>query len=190
MRKMRAAGIVALMIAALGSFLWFRSSLSRREPVYQGKTLTYWLRDIYSGRNPTAEKWQQDKLAVRQIGTNAIPLLLQWISAKDDPLKQCMVTWIYNHRRTPFRLESSVDKNIMAIIGFQTLEKSQAGSAIPALVEMVKKGGGARSGPNNVSFAMQALACLDRQAATNGGIKFGTNGAIIGWSAPPVMTNK
>ena len=191
MMKTRAAAITALVLVTLGALLWIPSSPGEREPVYQGKTLTYWLSDFWPGRNPTPEKVEQDKLAVRQIGTNAIPILLQWISAKDGPLKQKMVTWISRHPRVPFRLESDVDKNMLALSGFGILGKSQAGHAVPALVEIVRTGGGAKtSGYNSVTFPMLALADLDPEAATKAGIQFATNGAIIGWSAPPATANK
>src|ERR1044071_4458241 len=104
MKKTRAAAITALVLATLGALLWIRLSPGEREPVYQGKTLTRWLSDFWPGRNPTPEKVEQDKLAVHQIGTNAIPILLQWISARDGPLKQKMVRWIADHRWVPFRI--------------------------------------------------------------------------------------
>src|SRR5436190_3597756 len=92
------AAIAALVLAALGTVLWIVLSPREHEPVYQGKTLTYWVSDFWPGRNPTREKVEQDKLTVRQIGTNAIPVLLQWISAKDGPFKKKMVMWIDRHR--------------------------------------------------------------------------------------------
>src|SRR5512140_1647935 len=121
MRKTRAAAVASLVLAAFGALLWLRSSLGEREPVYQGKTLTYWLSDFWPGRKPTPEKLEKDRFAVRQIGTNAIPILLRWIAAKDDPLKQKTVSWISDHPRTPFRLESDVDKNMLAVSGFHIL---------------------------------------------------------------------
>ena len=197
MRKTRAAAVTALVLATLGVFLWILLSPSEREPVYQGKTLTYWLSDFWPGRNPTPEKREQNKLAVRQIGTNAIPMLLQWISAKDGPVKKKMVTWISRHSWVPFRLESSVDKNMLGASGFRILGKPQASSAVPALVEIVRTGGGTKtSGYNNVTFAMLALADVDPEAATKAGIQFGTNRwsgtnvTVIGWSAPPAAANK
>ena len=187
----------ALVLATLVAVLWILLSPGKREPVYQGKTLHYWLSDFWPGRNPTREKLEQDKFAVRQIGTNAIPILLQWISAKDGPLKAKMVTWISDHPWVPFRIESDVDKGMLAVSGFWILGKSQAGSAIPALVEIVRTGGGERtSGYNNVTFPMLALADLDPEAATKAGIQFGTNRwsgtniTVIGWSAPPAAANE
>jgi len=176
--------ITALVLATLGALLWIVLIRGEREPVYQGKTLTCWLSDFWPGRNPAPEKLEQDKLAVRQIGTNAIPMLLQWISARDGPLKQKVVTWIDRHPHVPFRLESSVDKSMLAVSGFWILGKSQAGSAVPALVEIVRTGGGEKTS-SNVTFPMRALADLDHEAATRAGIQFETNGALIGWSAPP-----
>jgi hypothetical protein len=197
MRKTRAAPITALVLATLGALLWILTSRGEREPVYQGKTLHYWLSDYWPGRNPTPEKLEQDRLAIRQIGTNAIPILLQWLSAKDGPLKKKMVTWISRHPWVPFRLESEVDKNMLAVSGFSILGKSQAGRAVPALVEIVRTGGGAKtSGYDNVTFPMLALAELDPEAATKAGIQFGTNRwsgtnvAVIGWSAPSAALNK
>jgi hypothetical protein len=191
MKKTRAAAIMVLVLAALVALFLVRLSPSEREPVYQGKTLTYWLSDFWPGRNPTPEKREQDKLAVRQIGTNAIPKLLRMISAKDGPLKKKMVTWISQHPWVPFRLESSVDKNMLAVSGFSILGKAQASLAVPTLVEIVRTGGGERtSGYNNVTFPMLALAELDPEAATKAGIQFGTNGTITGWKAPPAAANK
>src|SRR4051812_8009268 len=115
MRKTRAAAITALVLATVGALICILSGSGEREPVYHGKTLTYWLSDFWPGRNPTPEKMEQAKLAVRQIGTNATPVLLQWISAKDGPLKQKMVTWISEHPWVPFRIESSLDKNMLAV---------------------------------------------------------------------------
>ena len=190
MRTTRAAVITALVLATLGALVWILSRPGEREPVYQGKTLTYWLSDFWPGRNATSEKLGQDRLAVRQIGTNAIPILLRWISAKDVRLKQIMVR-VCRHPRVPFGLASSVDKNMLAVSGFRILGKSQAGSAVPALVEIVRTGGGEKtSAYNNVTFPMLALADLDPEAATKAGIQFGTNRwsgtnvTVIGWSAP------
>ena len=174
MRKTRGAAIAVFVVATLGALFWMLLGPGEREPVYQGKTLTYWLSDFWPGRNPTYEKMEQDNLAVRQIGTNAIPMLLQWISANDGPLKRKMVTWISRHPWVPFRLESSVDKNMLAVSGFGILAKSQAASAIPALVEIVRTGGGEKAGFNNVTFPMLALADLDPEAAANAGILLGT----------------
>jgi hypothetical protein len=188
---MRKTRITALVVATLGALLWMLSSPGEREPVYQGKTLTWWLSDFWPGRNPTPEKMEQDKLAVRQIGTNALPILLQWISARDAPLKQKMVAWIYRHPLAPFRRESSTDKNMLAVSGFSILGKSQAAPAVPVLVEIVRTGGGEKtSGFNNVTFPILALADLDPEAATKAGVVFGTNGTIIGWRPPTGPTNK
>jgi len=189
--RIRVAASTALVLAAFGTVLWIELSPREHEPVYQGKTLTYWLSDFWPGRNPTREKVEQDKLAVRQVGTNAIPVLLQWICAKDGPFKQKMVMWIDRHRWVPFRLESSVDKNMLAVSGFSILGKSQAGSAIPALVEIIRNGGGEKtSGYNTVTFPMLALTDLDPEAAAKAGIQFGTSGTIAGRNPPPAATNK
>ena len=62
------------------------------QPVYNGRTLTQWLdvgahspnRRVWGlrndGRGPTPEQLNEAAQAVRAIGTNAIPFLLEWIS--------------------------------------------------------------------------------------------------------------
>lgn len=190
MWRKRVAAVTALVVAALGTVFWIASSPREREPIYQGKTLTDWLSDCWPGRSPTPGKLEQDAFAVRQIGTNAIPVLLQWISAKDGPFKQKTVTWIARHPRVPFRLESSVDKNMLAVSGFMILGKAQASSAVPALVKIIRNGGGENTGYNSVTFPMLALCDLDPEAATKAGIQFGTDGAIVSWNPPPTATNR
>src|SRR5262245_12996976 len=70
--------IGALLIAIAVVILWPRE----KEPEYQGKTLTEWL-DIYEGgvigyiKDPER---QEAADALRNIGTNALPWLIKWIS--------------------------------------------------------------------------------------------------------------
>ena len=63
--------VIALFTSSCGS----RS----RQPVYNGRTLSEWASDINPG-NPEATR-DQAKQAIRQIGTNAIPFLLEELRA-------------------------------------------------------------------------------------------------------------
>src|SRR5215472_6533589 len=70
------------------------------QPIYNGRTLEQWL-DVGAhspnarvwgprndGRGPTPEQLDEAAQAVRAIGTNAIPTLLQWISYRASPPKR------------------------------------------------------------------------------------------------------
>jgi hypothetical protein len=84
-------GIAAL---ALGVAIW--QSSRPNEPVYQGKTLSAWLKQLPAYRvnsrgvtwaplmvNPSTKDELAAEEAVRRIGTNALPVLLQKIQAQD-----------------------------------------------------------------------------------------------------------
>jgi HEAT repeat protein len=67
------------------------------EPVYQGKKLSAWV----GMEMPETRTGERDQ-AVRQIGTNALPYLLRWISYEPSPargrvfirLQKCLPQWI------------------------------------------------------------------------------------------------
>lgn len=137
--------LTVLILAVLGGMIQIALRPRETEPVYQGRKLSFWLSDYLPGAKASPEQLQRDSAAVREIGTNAIPVLLRWISAKDGPLKHKIIVWIYEHPRVPFRVESAVDKQMMAASAFSILGRLQATSAVPALVEIVKQGGGTKT---------------------------------------------
>jgi hypothetical protein len=69
-----------LVAAAVLLMLAFAFFLSRsREPRYKGKSLGFWLDHLY--QTDTGGRWRQNTNAaeaIRHIGTNALPYLLQW----------------------------------------------------------------------------------------------------------------
>src|SRR5438067_1105808 len=58
-----------------------------REPVYNGKKLSEWLQ-LYGSTGISVEQREQAKVAVRQIGTNALPWLVKWIQCDRRDLPQ------------------------------------------------------------------------------------------------------
>src|SRR6266404_3419550 len=84
----RRAVVVALLgifVVALGFFL-FRPS----EPSYHWRSLESWLGDFRLVGGPGHEK---AKAAVRQMGTNAIPKLIEMLRAEDLPWKLKIRDW-------------------------------------------------------------------------------------------------
>src|SRR5215472_10973672 len=54
------------------------------EPTYEGRTLSKWLA---SGASQSSLELSNSQHAIRQIGTNAIPCLLRWMSFEPSPLR-------------------------------------------------------------------------------------------------------
>ena len=87
MKILRAALLVVVVVAvvALGVLAFPRET----EPSYQGRTLTDWLDDYYyDSRERIEDDSPQTEayLAIRAIGTNALPTLLRWVEHEPSPL--------------------------------------------------------------------------------------------------------
>lgn len=60
---------------------------SEHEPSAHGKPLSYWV-EVYAGfptpkgRSPTPQEQREAEVAIKQIGTNAIPFFLEWMDYK------------------------------------------------------------------------------------------------------------
>jgi HEAT repeat protein len=72
--------LVGLLFAVTGGLLWF--GLASREPSYQGKSLTTWIKQYQDkGFDPEA------RVAIQHCGTNSIPLLLRMLATRESPLR-------------------------------------------------------------------------------------------------------
>lgn len=84
-RQRKLAGVVAFVIALLA---W--SLLPSPEPAYNGKTLSAWAQqygsNFWSGAHDEAAK-REAEIAIQQIGTNAVPYLLDMIRVRDSGVK-------------------------------------------------------------------------------------------------------
>jgi hypothetical protein len=85
-RKRVQIGLVILLVLVVGVAAW--QVLRVREPTYQGKPLSFWLEEYNKNslypHNPTRAR---AKNAICQIGTNALPIFLEWAAAKDSVFK-------------------------------------------------------------------------------------------------------
>src|SRR5258708_2430581 len=98
MGKKRGILLAVLFVALAGGLVWMLSRPS--EPVYQGKPLSVWLKECNG--------WDTNQaafVAVREIGTNAIPALLKTIQSGDPPFQRLILE--LNRRQSlvdfPFR---------------------------------------------------------------------------------------
>jgi hypothetical protein len=129
-----------LVLAVLGFLAWevFRG----REPVYQGKTLSEWLRSYdYQGIDASggkrAERNDQVDEAVRHIGTNALPHLAKKLIAKDSSLKKKLVDLVTRQSLIEFHFTQAADVRERAYLGLRALGK-EARPLIPMLVDSLR----------------------------------------------------
>ena len=112
--------------------------LGVREPVYQGKSLSYWLNQ-YDGNyvSVTAQlgKKQADE-AVRHIGTNAIPFLLARLQTEDSALHIWLMRFSQKHRFMKLPLTPARLKCIQGLEGVKALSLEDAKVCSSQIVEL------------------------------------------------------
>lgn len=119
-----------LVLFVAGGIIWFvLAPYEPPEPVYQGRSLSYWLDRYDSSSRTEAEE------AVLKIGTNAIPTLLRKLQAKDSGLKRKLVALAEKQDFINFNFKTAEDEYNPAVEGFRILG-DQAKDAVPALITM------------------------------------------------------
>ena len=110
----------------------------QREPVYQGKSLSYWL-DQLEDRPYASEPME----AVRQVGTNAIPVLMSRLQTK-APLSSRLAEsfshrwkWAAAARESQRGRQAAARRRFSAVVGFEALGDSAEGS-VPALLKLLR----------------------------------------------------
>src|SRR6267142_5703307 len=143
LRLLLTCGVIALA----ASLVWPRE----HEPEYQGKRLSEWLR-WRMGEPPDRPNIRAK--AIRQIGTNALPFLLQWIRYESPPWREKVSDTLGNMNASiwlAFR-DKKVDRANDAVRGFQILG-AQASPAVAELSQLTKS--------TNVHIAVRAVYALD-----------------------------
>jgi hypothetical protein len=115
----------------LGAVAW-QSSRSR-EPVYQGKPLSYWLGG-YDHPPRTNVTIRQANDAVRQLGTNAFPMLFRRLQQPDSEFRSTIMMLLQKQHVIKVTLGPRAP-GITAMMGFNALG-SQASNAVPRLIEI------------------------------------------------------
>jgi hypothetical protein len=142
-----------LFLALAGILAWVLCLVFHPvEPQYQGKKLTDWAKEIDQidfFRPPDFQKHEpqseQAIAAIRQIGTNALPVALKLCSAKDSWLKAQLETWVdrYNRGVCPnephfqIRISSAFEKHFEGVNIILALGPA-AKSAIPDLLRLLQ----------------------------------------------------
>jgi hypothetical protein len=150
MRKRFQIALAVLIVALAAVSAWLGLHAQKREPVYHGKPLRYWLRGYHAANGSWNESnpLMADE-AVRLTGTNAIPTSLEMLSASDSALDRKLLKWSYTWRRwarkqhffkiSPIPHLRSYEA-VEAMLAFRALGStdSQAeGAAVPGLVHLL-----------------------------------------------------
>ena len=148
--------IVAAALLGVGLFL----ALRPREPVYEGRRLSEWLGDFsLRQKQDTEEPVERAKRAaeaVRQMGTNCLPVLLKMLQARDSVVKAKLVEWAERQSLIEFNLTSAGDIRDQALEGFAALGPV-AWPAIPQLTQLLNR-------ETTASVAAAALVRLGLEA--------------------------
>ena len=103
---------------------------ARTNPFTPVQPLSVWLETFkLSNRDAGAE------IALREIGTNALPFLTQMIAAKDTPWKTRLAAFIDRRHWTRWHIPSADENHRMALGALETLAETSAKPAIPALAQ-------------------------------------------------------
>lgn len=107
--------------------------LRAREPGYRGRTLSGWIRAADEPDKHGIERGTAIN-AIRQIGPDAIPVLLKWVQAKDYPMKRKLLAWLTQHPSIHFPIKPDADYHFLALNGFAYLG-SDARGAWPTFIQ-------------------------------------------------------
>jgi HEAT repeat protein len=124
---------LGLLAASAVAFVGLRP----REPAYEGKKLSEWLK-IFG--NSTGGAYEEAEAAIQQIGTNALPTLLEMLRSKDSWLKVKLIGLVSKQSLVELELTSEDDRRSLAMFGFQVLGP-RAKPILPALIELLNNAG-------------------------------------------------
>lgn len=116
-RRTVVVGIAVLAIAAAGAWWWPNS---RDEPVYRGKTLSAWLDERHEPSPGSVVLTKEAEAAVRAIGADAIPSLMNWLRASDSSGDQ-VASRVVTRLGVPLRVPGSYEMQERAAYGLAAL---------------------------------------------------------------------
>jgi HEAT repeats len=130
-RNLQLAALLAVALVSALIWLALRPREPADEPVYEGKRLSEWLTFGRSGYfAPGAED------AIRHIGTNALPTLLQMLRANDSRLKLQFVALAQKQHFVRLHYVPAAQINWEAMSAFRVLGPT-AGGAVPGLIKIL-----------------------------------------------------
>jgi hypothetical protein len=135
-RKRVYIALAVLLVVIAGVSAW--QGLREREPVYQGKRLSVWLKAYQISGFVGIEAREKANAAVRQAGTNAISTLLRMLRAKDWALKVKLMDLASRQHFIKIEYTPAQDWHLAPLYAFEVLG-AEAQSAVPALIEIANQ---------------------------------------------------
>ncbi|MDB6110081.1 MAG: repeat-containing protein [Pedosphaera sp.] len=127
--------ISILLVAILGGLVW--ELLRAREPAYQGKSLSAWLAEAYERGTYISDLTDPEaRMAIRAMGSNALPALLSMVGARDSGFRKALLQWSGKQSLFKLHLRTADDCHTLAATGFQSLGPD-AMPAVPALIKLL-----------------------------------------------------
>jgi HEAT repeat protein len=130
----RIAGLVvaaALIIAIISA-----AFSGTREPEYEGRKLTQWLEDLRHSPSGSPFARTNAIIAIRHMGTNAVPYLLTMLHARDSRLKTKCMDLLSRQRLVDFHFRYDFERRDDALRGLGALG-SDARAAIPEVAKLM-----------------------------------------------------
>ncbi|MEY2410654.1 MAG: hypothetical protein QOF48_3324 [Verrucomicrobiota bacterium] len=145
--------LLLLVVLILGGIIFATRRSGPPEPEYQGRKLSAWIDGVrhsyYNGFDTNA------LLAVRAIGSNAVPWLLSELDARDGVLQSKFNDFAARRGRA-FRLSTSADIRQRRAVDGLCYIGPRARGAIPELVQRIGREQNIR--PSSVEVALARLA--------------------------------
>jgi hypothetical protein len=136
MRKRVQIALAVVLVALVAAIAW--QAMRLREPVYQGKPLSVWLRQyrFTHVEGDGGELGKQTETAIRQIGTNAIPIYLGIITTRESALKLKLKALVPKRWLARFPMRSVYDFRFLGAYGLMALG-AEAKPAVPVLIALL-----------------------------------------------------
>ncbi len=132
MRKRVQLTLAVLAFALFGLVAWQESY--RKDPVYQGRRLSGWLADLDLESPGPPEPAIQ---AVRAIGTNAFPRLLEMLRAKDPFWRRALIAFDARQSFLQIRVSPASLTRDRAVEGYGALGPA-AKESVSALIQVME----------------------------------------------------
>ena len=133
--EMKRWHVIVIWVLAALAMVGAPFTLWRREPVYQyqGKTLGRWLLEANNGSWPRKSLVPADE-AIRQIGTNAFPMVARLLRSHDSALKSKLLALYYKQSFIPIHIRTQYERHSCALAACWALG-SEAKPMVPAVAK-------------------------------------------------------
>jgi hypothetical protein len=134
MGKQRRIWLAIVLAVVFGGGAWLL--LPAREPVYEGRPLSYWLAGYdHWMTDPPREKVDA---AVREAGDRALPILVRMLRARDSSLTVKLIGLAQMQHFVAIDHVPATTLNLEAQAAFRTLGPA-ASNAVPALIKILEE---------------------------------------------------